>query len=136
FLDNLRRTEIIVAVGRQRGARAESADGPVSIRDVARSAAVSHMTVSRVINDYAGVSESTRHRVREVIRELGYRPSRMARDLSLGRSRSVTVMTSNTTLHGPSAVLQGVEEAARTAGFVVNIGILDSARPSAVRQAV
>jgi DNA-binding LacI/PurR family transcriptional regulator len=94
------------------------------------------MTVSRVINDYAGVSESTRTRVREVIRELGYRPSRMARDLSLGRSRSVTVMTSNTTLHGPAAVLHGVEKAARNAGFLVNIGMLDSARPTAVREAV
>lgn len=94
------------------------------------------MTVSRVINDYAGVSDETRTRVLDVIRQLGYRPSRVARDLSLGRSRSVTVMTSNTTLHGRAAVLQGVEEAARAAGFLVNIGMLDSARPAAVREAV
>jgi DNA-binding LacI/PurR family transcriptional regulator len=73
--------------------------------------------------------------VLEVIRELGYRPSRMARDLSLGRSRSVTVMTSNTTLHGPAAVLQGVEEAARpraswsTLGCSTRRGQPRSARP-------
>lgn len=108
----------------------------MNIWDVARSAGVSHMTVSRVVNGYSGVSESTRIRVLDTIREMGYRPSRMARDLSLGRSRAVTVMTSNTTLYGRAALLQGVEEAARAAGFLVSIGMLDSARPTAVREAV
>jgi DNA-binding LacI/PurR family transcriptional regulator len=108
----------------------------VSVRDVARTAGVSHMTVSRVVNGYPGVTESTRARVLSAIRDMGYRPSRMARDLSLGRNRSVTVMTSDTTLYGRATLLQGVEEAARAAGFLVTIGMLDSAQPTAVRQAV
>jgi len=130
------RLNIIVAVTPQRGTRSRSGEGPVSIRDVARSAGVSHMTVSRVVNGYPGVTESTRIRVLDAIAGLGYRPSRMARDLSLGRSRSVTVMTSNTTLYGRAALLQGVEEAARAAGFLVSIGLLESTRPAAVREAV
>lgn len=94
------------------------------------------MTVSRVTNGHPRVSDATRRRVLVAIRDPDYRPSRMARDLSLGRSRSVTVMTSNTTLYGRAALVQGIEEAARAAGYHVAIGVLDSARPTAVRAAV
>ena len=107
-----------------------------SIRDVARSAGVSHMTVSRVLNGHPNVSEATRVRVLGAIRDLDYRPSRAARDLSRGRSRSVTVMTHNTTLYGRAALLQGIEEAARAAEYHVEIGILDSPRPTAIAAAI
>jgi DNA-binding LacI/PurR family transcriptional regulator len=110
--------------------------GSVNIRDVARSVGVSHMTVSRVINSHPGVSEATRRRVLDAIRKLDFRPSRMARDLSLGHSRSVTVVTSDATLHSRAAMLQGVEQAAREAGFQVVIGVLDSPHPAAIRAAV
>ena len=94
------------------------------------------MTVSRVLNGRPGVRESTRQRVLGAIGTLGYRPSRAARDLSRGRTRSVTVITSNTTLYGRAALLQGVEEEARSAGFHVDIGVLDSPRPAAIRAAI
>jgi DNA-binding LacI/PurR family transcriptional regulator len=110
--------------------------GSVSIRDVARCAEVSHMTVSRVINGHAGVSGATRQRVLDAVQELNFRPSRVARDLSLGRGRTVTVMTSSTTPYGPAALLQGVEKAARAAGYHVAIGILDAPDPDAIRVAV
>jgi DNA-binding LacI/PurR family transcriptional regulator len=108
----------------------------VRIRDVARRAGVSHMTVSRVINGHPHVKEATRQQVLAVIREMEYRPSRLARELSLGASRTVTVLTANPTLHGPAALLQGVEEAARAAGFSVGVCVLDSADPAAVAQSV
>src|SRR5262245_35917279 len=101
-----------------------------SIWDVANSAGVSHMTVSRVVNGRPGVADATRQRVLRAIEELDYRPSRAARDLSRGRSRSVTVMTSETTLYGRAAVLRGIEEAARAAGYRVDIGLLESQHPA------
>jgi DNA-binding LacI/PurR family transcriptional regulator len=94
------------------------------------------MTVSRVINGSPGVSEATRERVLEAVRALDFRPSRAARDLSLGRSQSVTVMTSATMLYGPAALLSGVEEAARAVGYHVVIGVLEAPDPAAVRAAV
>src|SRR5436190_2224780 len=107
-----------------------------SIRDVARRAGVSHMTVSRVINRQPNVSEETRQRVLRAIEELSFRPSRAAQDLSRGRSRVVTVMTTDTTLYGRAALLQGIEKEARGAGFHVDIGVLDSPHPAAIRTAV
>jgi DNA-binding LacI/PurR family transcriptional regulator len=108
----------------------------VSIRDVARAAGVSYQTVSRVINGQAGVKESTRQSVLASIRELGFRPNRAARALASGQTRAVTVLTSNTTLYGYAATLQGIEEAARASGFSVGIRVVDSPEPAAVRAAL
>jgi DNA-binding LacI/PurR family transcriptional regulator len=113
-------------------ARARSA----SIRDVAKAAGVSYQTVSRVINGNSYVKESTRERVQAAIAELGFRPNSAARALASGETRSVTVVTSNTTLYGYAAVLQGVEEAARAASFAVGVSVLESDGDDDVRVAV
>lgn len=59
--------------------------------DVARLAGVSRATVSYVLNDATSVriSDSTRRRVREAARELGYVPHAGARSLRAGHSRLV-----------------------------------------------
>ncbi|MFJ9561079.1 LacI family DNA-binding transcriptional regulator [Streptomyces fuscichromogenes] len=101
----------------------------VSIFDVAKAAGVSHQTVSRVVNGSPKVRKATRDRVLEVIGELGYKPNRLARALAGGVVRSVTVLTSDTTLYGASLALRGIEEAARAAEFSVAISVLDEQAP-------
>jgi DNA-binding LacI/PurR family transcriptional regulator len=88
-----------------------------SIRDVAAAAGVSYQTVSRVLNDSPRVRSETKRQVLEAIDRLGYRPNRAARALGLGRARAVTVVTSNTTLYGYAATLQGIEEGAARRGW-------------------
>ena len=56
----------------------------VTVRDVARLAGVSAMTVSRVINREPRVSETTRRRVEGAIAELGYVPRRVTRRKTVG----------------------------------------------------
>lgn len=53
-----------------------------TIQQVAEHAGVSIGTVSRVLNSRAGVSQTTRERVRASIRELAFRPDHVARALS------------------------------------------------------
>jgi hypothetical protein len=53
----------------------------VTIHDVARSAGVSRQTVSRALSDKAEIDGSTKQRVLDAARDLGYRPSRSARGL-------------------------------------------------------
>ncbi len=57
-----------------------------TIKDVAAEAGVSYQTVSRVINNQAGVTDETRLRVQQAIDALGYRPSLAARSLPRRRS--------------------------------------------------
>ncbi|OAH15932.1 LacI family DNA-binding transcriptional regulator [Streptomyces jeddahensis] len=104
-----------------------------SIRDVAAAANVSYQTVSRVINGHPSVKPSTRERVLAAIEELGFRRSATAHALASGRSRSVTVLTANITHHGYANILQGIEEAARSASYTMAIGVLESADETAVR---
>jgi DNA-binding LacI/PurR family transcriptional regulator len=63
-----------------------------TIQDVARAAGVGVGTVSRVLNGSPLVSDATRARVQQVIDDLGYRPSPLARALSTGRSSTIAVV--------------------------------------------
>jgi DNA-binding LacI/PurR family transcriptional regulator len=103
---------------------------------VAAAAAVSYQTVSRVINNHPSVRDSTRAAVLAAIAELGFRPNRAARSLAGGRVHAVTVLTSDTTRYGYAATLQGIEEAARAAGFAMGIRVLESPEPGVITDAV
>jgi DNA-binding LacI/PurR family transcriptional regulator len=123
------------------GTDADEPGGPggprqVSIYDVAAAAGVSYQTVSRVINGSPNVKRSTRELVLATITRLGFRPNRAARTLAGGPVQSVTVLTSNTTLFGQRAVLQGIEEAARAADFAMGVRVIESEETAAVADAV
>jgi DNA-binding LacI/PurR family transcriptional regulator len=89
--------------------------------DVARVAGVSHQTVSRVINDADHVRPETRERVLRAMVELDYRPNSVARALVTGRSRTLGVVSFDTTLYGPASTLFGIERAAHAQGYFVSI---------------
>ena len=102
--------------------------------DVARLARVSQQTVSRVVHDNPNVSRDTRERVFAAIRQLDYRPNILAQALATGHSRTLGVVSFNTTLFGPATTLLGIEKAAYGAGYGVSIAsveVLD--RPSMVQ---
>lgn len=86
------------------------------MEDVARRAGVSVMTVSRVLNDFPGVTEATRRRVEQAVSALDYRANTAARVLAGGRSRTLGVIAIETEQFGPSHILFGIEAAARVAG--------------------
>src|SRR5258706_10852314 len=59
-----------------------------TLRDVARLAGVSTMTVSRVVNNCTGVKSETRARVESAIAQLGFVPNAVGRLLAKKRSRA------------------------------------------------
>src|SRR5271170_3924647 len=64
----------------------------VSVREVARLAQVSATTVSLVINDNPRISQNTQRRVRKAMEQLGYRPNRLAQNLSRKYTQMLAVM--------------------------------------------
>ncbi|MDX3531425.1 LacI family DNA-binding transcriptional regulator [Streptomyces sp. ID05-39B] len=70
--------------------------GTPTLEEVAALAGVGRGTVSRVINNAAGVKESTRLAVRRAIDELGYVPNLAARSLAGRRADAVALVMTNT----------------------------------------
>lgn len=92
---------------------------PLTIRDVARAAGVSPMTVSRVINDSPRVRPETRQRVAAAIAELGYVPNHLARGLTRQRTGTLALVVPDFTDPFFSLILRGAEDVARRAGYTV-----------------
>ncbi len=88
-----------------------------NIKDVASVAGVSTQTVSRVINERPDVSPETRKRVKDVIEQVGYRPSALARSLISQRSHTLGVVIAGLKYIGPSTALSGIASAAEEAGY-------------------
>jgi LacI family transcriptional regulator, galactose operon repressor len=93
--------------------------GNVTIKDVARRAGVSPMTVSRVINSSSRVSSTTRDRVEQAINQLGYVPSRLASGLIRQRTGTVAVIVPDLANPFFTLIVRGAEEVARRAGYRV-----------------
>src|SRR4051794_10571379 len=116
--------------------RAEPQPRAVVMADVARLAGVSQQTVSRVLNDSPHVRPATRERVLDAIGKLGYRPNRLARALVTGRSRTLGVLSFDTTLYGPASTLFAIERAAHEAGYFVSIASLRAPDAESLRGGV
>ena len=104
--------------------------------DVARLAGVSQKTVSRVINNEPNVSAEVRERVHEVARQLGFRRNTAARDLILGRSHRIGVVSIGTPLFGPASLLFGLERAAQAAGYTITVMLTLEGEEGGVQRAV
>jgi DNA-binding LacI/PurR family transcriptional regulator len=92
---------------------------PASIKDVARVAGVSHSTVSRALQNSPVVNPKTAAKIRRIARDLGYRPSAVARGLVTQKTRTIGVVV--TTIADPfvSEVVIGIEMAANDNGYSV-----------------
>jgi LacI family transcriptional regulator len=96
----------------------------VTIKDVAEAVGVSTMTVSRVLNNRPDVAAATRKRVREVIDELGYQPSAVARSLIQGQSHTLGIVGFGLEYFGPSSTLIGIERQAVELGYSLLVSLL------------
>ena len=120
------------ANGRGRFARKRAA----VMADVARLAGVSHQTVSRVLNDPDQVRDETRERVEAAMEMLDYRPNSVARALVTGQTRTLGVVSFDTTQYGPASTLFAVERAAHEAGYHVSIASARRPDPRSTLDAV
>jgi DNA-binding LacI/PurR family transcriptional regulator len=90
-----------------------------TIKQVAKAAGVSTQTVSRVINDRPDVAPDTRKRILQVIEELAYQPSALARSLIQQRSYTLGVVTAGLKYIGPSRTLNGIASQAEEMGYTL-----------------
>jgi len=104
----------------------------VTIKDVAKAAAVSPSTVSRVIADHPHISEETKKRVRKEMERLGYHPNFQARSLVVRSTETIGIVMPNSatqSLQNPffPEVLRGISTIAHENhfGIYLTTGVKD-----------
>jgi len=90
---------------------------PITIKDLARAAGVSHTTVSRALHDHPAISPETTARVKDLAARMGYVPSATARGLKTRRTRALGVIVSNVDDPFWSEVIHGVDDVLHPAGY-------------------
>lgn len=96
-----------------------------TIGQVAMAAGVSITTVSRALNRTGRISKSTRTKVAQTARDLGYVPNHLARSLLARSTQMIAVVTPSTTNPFFPNVVAGLSWAARAKGHL--IVVVDSA---------
>ncbi|WP_088921897.1 LacI family DNA-binding transcriptional regulator [Granulosicoccus antarcticus] len=92
------------------------------MRDVAKAAGVSRMTVSRALKKNSSISEKTREHILAIVKEMNYVPDQMAGSLSTKKSGFVaTLLPSVNNLHFALTV-QGLTEELEKVGLQILLG--------------
>jgi len=91
------------------------------IIDVATRAKVSVATVSRVLNGSSLVSEKTKQRVLDVIRDMNYTPNAAAKTLRSRRTMTIGVVVSDIEVSYYAEIIKGVENTANALHYNVII---------------
>ncbi len=90
-----------------------------TIKDVAKLAGVSNATVSHVMNNTRFVSDGTKQIVERAVEELNYRPSQIARSLSVQRTLTIGLLISDVGNPFYYPIIQGVESVAHANNYDV-----------------
>lgn len=98
----------------------------ITIKDVAKAAGVSVATVSRVLNNSAAVSEASAKQVNEAIKELGYSPNFLGRNLRKCETNVILAILPSTEQTMYSEIIRGMQSAASEHGFDILLGLSNS----------
>jgi len=115
-----------------------------TIKEVARRAGVSIATVSYVLNNKPGavrISEATRRRIREAVRELGYHPNALARALAGKRTHTIALVMQYASIFSnwsgfTSEMMHGIVMAAVAADLDLMLHTRERPDPEAEAQAL
>ncbi len=96
---------------------------PVTIKDIAKIARVSHTTVSRALKEHPAISTETIARIQLLAKQMGYTPNTVAQSLLSQRTNTIGMVV--TTIADPfvSKVVEGVESVAQAANYSVFLAI-------------
>ncbi|UYV37586.1 LacI family DNA-binding transcriptional regulator [Rhodobacteraceae bacterium D3-12] len=98
---------------------------PLTLRDVSEASGVSEMTVSRVLRNRGDVSESTREKVLQAAKRLGYVPNKIAGALASQRVNLVAVIIPSMSNMVFPEVMTGISRTLEDTDLQPVVGITD-----------
>lgn len=90
-----------------------------SLKDLAQELGVSIATVSRALRNSPEIGKEMQQRVKDLAKRLNYRPNPFAQSLRKEAPKMIGVVVPNLVTHYYAAVLDGIEDEARRAGYSV-----------------
>jgi len=80
----------------------------ITLKEIAQQCNVSIATVSNILNGKAKVSNETKERVLQIIKETGYKPNYMARLLRANKTRTIGVLVDDLTEFSSPLIVDGI----------------------------
>ena len=93
----------------------------VTLKQVAKEAGVSVISVSKALNNKEGLSDETRRRILEIAAQMNYSQNQVACSLRTGATRTIGVVLSDSAESVVARVLRGIQDEARRNGYSVII---------------
>ena len=89
----------------------------ITLKEISQKCNVSIATVSNILNGKSNVSEETKNRVLQVIKETGYKPNYMARSLRATSSKTIGMIVDDITAFGSPKIVEGIMEICEVHGY-------------------
>ena len=83
---------------------------PISIKDIAKRAGVSHSTVSRALHSSPLIPVATATRIQTIAKEMGYSASAVARSLVTSKTDAIGVVVTSIADPFNGEIIAGIEE--------------------------
>jgi LacI family transcriptional regulator len=93
----------------------------ITIKDIAKQLGISVSTVSRALQNHPDISDHTKQLVRDCAQSLNYKPNIMASNLRTSKNTTIGVILPELNHHFFASVLDGIEQAAKEAGYNIII---------------
>ena len=91
----------------------------ITIKDIARMADVAESTVSRALNDKAGVGRETKLKILKIAKENNYRPNQLARGLAAKKTNMIAVILAEMDSLSNIETVKSIEKAAEKKGYQI-----------------
>lgn len=91
----------------------------ITIKDIARSAGVSHSTVSRALRGDTRIASDTTDRILQLAEELGYVPNLIAQSLNSQRTHTIGMLVTSVTDPVVMDIMEGAEDIAQENGYCI-----------------
>lgn len=89
----------------------------ITLKEISSKCNVSIATVSNILNGKSNVSEETKQRVLQVIKETGYKPNYMARSLRATNTKTIGMIVDDITAFGSPKIIEGIMEICEVFGY-------------------
>ncbi len=95
----------------------------ITIKDIAKKAKVSAITVSRALNDKQDINPNTKKKILKIANDLGYFPNMLARSLKSKKSKTLGVILRDISDSFYAEMLQGISLEANAEGYQIILSI-------------